>query len=47
MVDECTDITTIEDLTICCHRVESDVTEEHFIEILTLKKTMQKVSIMH
>ena len=38
MADECTDITTIEELTICCHWVESDVPEEHFIDILTLKK---------
>ena len=38
MADECTDITAIEELTICCHWVESGVPEEHFIEILTLKK---------
>ena len=38
MVDECTDVTTIEELTICCHWVESGVPEEHFIEILSLKK---------
>ena len=38
MADECTDVTTIEDLTICCHWVESGVPEEHFIEILSLKK---------
>ena len=36
--DECTDVTTIEELTICCHWVESGVPEEHFIEILPLKK---------
>ena len=39
MADECTDITTIEELTICCRWVESGVPEEHFIEILTLKKS--------
>ena len=38
MADECTDFTTIEDLTICCRWVESGVPEEHFIEILPLKK---------
>ena len=38
MADECTDVTTIEELTICCHWVESGVPEEHFIEILPLKK---------
>ena len=27
-----------EELTICCHWEESDVPEEHFIEILLLKK---------
>ena len=38
MADECNDVTTIEELTICCHWVESSVPEEHFIEILSLKK---------
>ena len=38
MVDGCTDVTTIEELTICCHWVESGVPEEHFIETLPLKK---------
>ena len=38
MADECTDVTTIEELTICCHWVESGVPEEHFIETLRLKK---------
>ena len=33
MADECTDVTTIEEQTICCRWVESDVPEEHFIEI--------------
>ena len=47
MADECTDVTTIEELTICCHWVESGVPEEHFIEILPLKKLMLKVSILH
>ena len=30
----CTDVTTIEELTICCRRVESDVPEEHFIDFI-------------
>ena len=38
MADECTDVTTLEELTICCRWVESGVPEEHFIEILSLKK---------
>ena len=38
MADECTDVTTTEKLIICCHWVESGVPEEHFIEILPLKK---------
>ena len=38
MADECTDVTTIEELTICCRWVESGVPEEHFIKILPLKK---------
>ena len=38
MADECTDLTTIEELTICCRWVENGVPEEHFIEILPLKK---------
>ena len=38
MTDECTDITTIEELTICCRWVERSVPEENSIEILPLKK---------
>ena len=38
MADECTDFTTIEELTICFHWEESGVPEEHFIEILLLKR---------
>ena len=37
MADECTDVTTIEELIICCRWVVSGVPEEHFIEILPLK----------
>ena len=38
MADECTDVSTIEELTICCRWVESGVPEEHFNKILLLKK---------
>ena len=38
MADECTDVTSIEELTICYRWVEeSGIPEEHFIEILPLK----------
>ena len=47
MADECTDVTTIEELTIFCHWVESGVSEEHFIEILPLKKANAEISILH
>ena len=38
MADECTDVTALEELTTCCCWVECGVPEEHFIEILSLKK---------
>ena len=38
MPDECTGVPTIEELTNCYRWVESGVPEEHFIEILHLKK---------
>ncbi len=37
MADECTDITTIEELSVFCRWVE-----EHFIEIVSLKKADAK-----
>ena len=43
MADECTDVTTIEELTICCRWVESGVPEEHFIEILSLKDNAESI----
>ena len=46
ITDECTDVTTIEELTICCW-VESGVAEEHCIEILPLKNANAVVSILH
>jgi len=38
MADECTDITTIEELSIFCRWVESGVPVEHFLGIVQLKK---------
>ena len=38
MADQCSDVTTIEELTICCCWVERGVPEDHSIEILPLKK---------
>ena len=38
MADEFTDVTTLVELTICCRWLDSGVPEEHFIEILPLKK---------
>ena len=39
MAHECTDVTNIEGLTICCSScVANGGPEEHLIEILTLKK---------
>ena len=37
MADECTDVITIEELTISSLSVENGIPEEHFIEILPLK----------
>ena len=43
MAHECTDVTNIEELTICCSScVANGVPEEHLIEILTLKKANAK-----
>ena len=36
--DDCSDVTTMEELTICCGWVENCVPEGHFIEMLPLKK---------
>ena len=38
MADECTDISTIEELSIYCRWVEDGVPTEHFLEILPLKR---------
>ena len=38
MADEGTDVTTIEEVTLCCRWVERGVLEEHFIDIFPLKK---------
>ena len=38
MADECTDISTIEELSVYCHWEEYGVAEEHFLDIVHLKK---------
>ena len=42
LADECTDISTIEELSIVCHWVEDGEPVEHFIEIVPLKKANAK-----
>ena len=42
MADECTDITTLEELSIFCRWVEDGLPVEHFIEIVSLKKADAK-----
>ena len=42
MAGECTDVTTIKELPVCCCWVKSGVPEEHFTEILLLKKALAK-----
>ena len=42
MADECTDVTTIEELSIFCHWVEDGQPVEHFLEIVPLKATDAK-----
>ena len=39
MADECTDISTVEELSVYCRWVEDGVPVEHFLEILPLKMT--------
>ena len=38
LADKCTDITTIEELSVVCRWVENGLPVEHFIEIIPLKK---------
>ena len=38
LADECTDITTIEELSVVCRWIENGLPVEHFIEIIRLKK---------
>ena len=38
MADECTDITTIEELSVFCRWVEDGEPVEHFFKMLPLKK---------
>ena len=37
LTDECTDISTIEELSVVCHWVEKGLPVEHFIEIIPLE----------
>ena len=39
LADVCTDISTIEELSIFCHWVDDGLPVEHFIELVQLKKT--------
>ena len=43
LADECTDITTIEELSVACRWVENGRPVEHFIEIIPLKKADSKI----
>ena len=38
MADECTDVSTIQELSVFCQWVEARLPVEHFIEIVSLKK---------
>ena len=39
MADECTDITTVEELSVFCRWEENGLPVEHFLEIIHLQKT--------
>ena len=45
MADECTDITTIEELSIFCRWVEDGVPVEHFFGIVTAIKKVDAMTI--
>ena len=47
MEDECTDVTTIEELSIFCHWVEDGQSVEHFLETVPLKVTNAKTIYMY
>ena len=42
MADECTDITTVEELSIYCRWVEDGLPVEHFLDIIPLTKADAK-----
>ena len=42
MADECTDITTVEELSIYCRWVENGLPVEHFLDIIPLTKADAK-----
>ena len=39
MADECTDVATLEEMSIFCRWVENGLPVEHFIDIVPLKST--------
>ena len=39
MVDECTDVTTVEELFLFCRWIENGEPTEHFIDLLPMKRT--------
>ena len=39
MADECTDVSTVEELSLFCRWIENDEPTEHFIDLLPMKKT--------
>ena len=39
MTDECTDISTVEEMSVFCRWEEKGILEEHFLEIIHLHKT--------
>ena len=39
MADECTDISNVEEVSVCCRWVENGKLTEHFLNILPLKRT--------
>ena len=42
MADECTDITSVEELSVFCHREEDGTPVECFLDIVPLKKADAK-----
>lgn len=47
MADECTDISTVEELSIFCRWVQDGLPVEHFIEIVPLKRQMLQLLLLN